>query len=442
MKKYKETEIGVIPGDWEIAKLSEVAEILTGFPFKSSEYSFDSGIVVIRGENIAEKKLRWDNVKRWRKIDNNIKKYLLKEGIIVVSMDGNVGKNKAIIRNADLPALLAQRVAAIIAKENISQYFINLAILSDQFFKYCERVKTGTTIAHISKNQIENLLIPLPSLKEQQAIAKILSDLDEKIELNNQMNKTLENIAQAIFKRWFIDFEFPNENGEPYKSSGGEMVESELGMIPKGWIVDILGHLLKTIESGKRPKGGIDQTLSTGIPSIGAENINGLGYYDYSRTKYISEEFFREIKEGIIRDKDVLLYKDGAQLGRKTMFGSGFPFDLCCVNEHVFILRSNEFLNQFFLYFWLDQNKVTEDIKNLNSNSAQPGLNRESLRKLKILVPEKSILGRFENTISALIEKIFLNSLESRNISLARDLLLPKLMTGKIRVPLEEQNVE
>jgi type I restriction enzyme S subunit len=444
---FKSTEIGNIPNEWSVSNLKDIVIIKGRIGWKGlkkSEFGND-GVIIINGPDIEDGKVNWSNCERvpqWRYDES--KEISVNVDDILLTKDGTIGK-VARIKFLPEPATLASGIFLIRKKVNstvIDHNFLYYYFKSPYFGNLVESRIEGSVIPHLYQRDIEQLMVPLPPLSEQQAIVKILSDLDEKIELNNQMNKTLEDIAQAIFKRWFIDFEFPNENGEPYKSSGGEMVESELGAIPKGWIVDILGHLLKTIESGKRPKGGIDQTLSTGIPSIGAENINGLGYYDYSRTKYISEEFFREIKEGIIRDKDVLLYKDGAQLGRKTMFGSGFPFDLCCVNEHVFILRSNEFLNQFFLYFWLDQNKVTEDIKNLNSNSAQPGLNRESLRKLKILVPEKSILGRFENTISALIEKIFLNSLESRNISLARDLLLPKLMTGKIRVPLEEQNVQ
>ena len=94
-----------------------------------------------------------------------------------------------------------------------------------------------TTRASLNNDMISLLTITVPTLEEQENIANILSCLDEKIELNNEMNKTLEEMAQSIFKRWFVDFEFPNENGEPYKSSGGEMVDSELGMIPNGWEV-------------------------------------------------------------------------------------------------------------------------------------------------------------------------------------------------------------
>src|SRR5699024_7830849 len=113
-------------------------------------------------------------------------------------------------------------------------------------FYFKELVKSrieGSVIPHLYQKDLVALKLPLPDLSEQKAISKILRTLDDKIEVNNQINKTLENMAQAIVKQWFVDFEFPNEEGEPYKSSGGEMVESELGMIPKGWEVKGLDEI-------------------------------------------------------------------------------------------------------------------------------------------------------------------------------------------------------
>ena len=139
------------------------------------------------------------------------------------------------------------------------------------------------------------------------------------------------------------------------------------------------------MDSGIRPKGGIG-AYSDGVPSIGAENIFGLGNYDYSSTKYVPSVFYANLRRGIITDGDVLLYKDGAQIGRKTMFSSDFPFEKCCINEHVFRLRANNKINQTYLFFWLDQKAVTEKIKNLNANSAQPGINKEGVYSLEILI--------------------------------------------------------
>jgi type I restriction enzyme S subunit len=296
----------------------------------------------------------------------------------------------------------------------------------------------GSAVPTLNRNHIHPIeVITTINKDEQKAIAHILSTLDEKIEVNNQINKTLENIAQTIFKQWFVDFEFPNGVGEPYKSSGGEMVESELGMIPKGWEVKKMKDILKTLEAGNRPKGGAGN-LTQGVPSIGAENIIGLGQYDYSKEKYVTEEYFNKMNKGIVKSGDVLLYKDGAQLGRKTLFMDGFPHEKCCINSHVFILRTNEYITQLYLYFWIDQDWVTQSIINLNANSAQPGINQSKLNTIKILVPEINIIKRFDDIISALMKKLFLNCNENKKNQELRDSLLPKLMSGEIRVPIEE----
>ena len=160
---------------------------------------------------------------------------------------------------------------------------------------------THSAVPGLNRDNVYNITKAIPLHTEQKAIAKILSDLDDKIELNNQMNKTLEAIGQAIFKHWFVE---KNNNSKPGK----------------------LGDILETIESGIRPKGGIDPNLTEGVPSIGAENINSVGFYDYLKTKFVSSEYFNTMHRGIVKDYDVLVYKDGAYIGRKSMFGKGFPF--------------------------------------------------------------------------------------------------------------------
>ena len=435
--KFKQTEIGMIPEDWEVDKLKNhlIIKGRIGWKgLKKSEYLQD-GYAIINGEQIIEDNIDWINVGRITKERyDESPEIILKQDDILMTKDGTIGK-LAYLEELPEPATVASGVFVIRNNsKKLNQRYLYYYFKSNFFKWLVESRLEGSVVPHLYQRDIVELNIPLPSMLEQEMISLILYDLDRKIKLNQSENATLETIGRAIFKHWFIDFEFPNEEGKPYKSSGGEMIDSEFGKIPKGWSVKRLNNLLKSIESGRRPQGGIDQTLKAGIPSIGAENVNGLGFYEYSSTKYISQEYFEQMKQGVVKDNDVLLYKDGAQLGRKTMFGKGFPFSICCVNEHVFILRANEKLNQVFLYFWLDQNKITENIKNLNANSAQPGINKESVGTLEIIVPEKRILNLFEKIIKFVIEKIFLNCLESQNLAQIRDSLLPKLMSGKVRV--------
>lgn len=168
---------------------------------------------------------------------------------------------------------------------------------------------------------IENLQLTLPPLSTQQKIAKVLSAIDDKIELNNKINENLEQQAQAMFY-------------QIYKQG------------KKGKLEEIISR----IETGLRPKGGAQKH---GIPSIGAENIESFGKYDYSKDKYISEVFFKQLNRGIVISGDVLLYKDGAYVGKVSMALDGFPHEKCAVNEHVFVIRTNKLATQFSCIFVL-----------------------------------------------------------------------------------------
>jgi len=322
--------------------------------------------------------------------------------------------------------------------ESVNKYVYYFAI-SPKFKNIAIKSMTGTSgRQRVQADILKNLVFFVPEIEEQKKIVSILSSLDDKIELNNQINKNLEQIAQAIFKHWFIDFEFPNENGDPYKSSGGEMVDSEMGLIPKGWRFEKLGNLLSEIVTGNRPKGGVSE-FKEGIPSIGAESINGLCNYSFSKTKYIPELYFSDMKKGIVKNGDILLYKDGANLGRKSMYLENFPFKKCCVNSHVFILRSNSSMKQSYLFFYLDQEYMTKNIINLNTNSAQPGINSTSVKTLKILLPSDKMLNLFNELVFPILKTIFNNAKENKCLSNLRDALLPKLMSGEIRVPVNSK---
>lgn len=316
---------------------------------------------------------------------------------------------------------------------------INENILNKKYFYYkyslsnLRYLDSGSAQSQITINDLKKIDLELPDLNEQKAIANILSSLDDKIAINNKINKNLEELAQTLYKRWFVDFDFPNEYGEPYKSTGGEMVESELGLIPNGWAVKNLGDVLFSLETGNRPVGGI-QDIKFGIPSIGAENVIGLGKYDYSKEKLISKDYYNKLSRGKIQDYDVLLYKDGAKLGRKTIVGRGYPHKAAAVNSHVFILRSNNQITQEFLYFNLDQDSMTQKVISLNANSAQPGINQTSLKSLKIVVPIKNEIKNFTQIVQSFLDQIFNNCIENNILSKTRDTLLPKLMSGEIEV--------
>lgn len=284
---------------------------------------------------------------------------------------------------------------------------------------------------------------------EQVAIGRVLRVLDEKIEINNSISKTLEDIARSIFKSWFIDFDPVKAKMNDEKSIGMDdetaklfpksFEESELGPIPKGWLVNSLFGSGLEIESGSRPKGGV-KGISIGIPSIGAESIHGLGVFEFSKTKYVPSDFFEKMNKGKPRDFDILLYKDGGKPGefkpRVGMYGLGFPFKEFAINEHVFIIRSPE-LGQPYLYFWICFEKILDILRNRGIKAAIPGINQQDVGTLPTLMPSEKVLKAFNEMVTPYISLILTLSNQSLQLANIRDKLLSYLISGELQIPEE-----
>ena len=336
------------------------------------------------------------------------KGYKPKGGDIIFTRVGSFGLSAIVKREEKF--CIGQNTTLVLPKK-IDPFFIFYFLIGDDARSQIEGLAGGSTQPTISMASIRKIVVPYPPLPEQKAIASVLSSLDDKIDLLHRQNLTLEAMAETLFRQWFV--EEAQEDWEEAK----------------------LGDILTSIESGSRPKGGIDPELRDGIPSVGAESINGIGNFDFSKTKYVTESFFNSMKRGLIKSHDVLVYKDGAYVGRKGMFGNGFPYEVCSVNEHVFILRSSSRANQFFLYFLLQQDELSQ----LNANSAQPGLNQEAMKSFEITIPSQNLIDEFGATVKPWVDKIFFNSTQIRIIEKLRDTLLPKLMSGEVRVDYAQQ---
>ena len=239
-------------------------------------------------------------------------------------------------------------------------------------------------------------------------------------------------MAKLIYREWFVEFNAPGVKLR--KATAEEKKVTGKDQFPEGWEVTKLGVHLASIESGKRPKGGIVET-ERGIPSVGAENVNGIGNHNFGNEKYVSYGFYESMTKGKVQNKDVALYKDGAYIGRSSYFRDEYPHAKFCVNEHVFLLRSNsDKLHQNFLYLWFQEHNTVSAIRATNANAAQPGINQESVKGLTITLPNKIIAKHFDELVDPLIEQIILLSKKNQNLRRTRDLLLPKLVSGEIEV--------
>ena len=200
---YKQTELGVIPEDWDVKEINIDIDLLTGYPFPSNQYS-SNGIKLLRGSNIKRGVTDWSEeiTQYWEKITPELRFYILSVGDIVIAMDGSlVGRSFARLSRKDLPALLLQRVARI-RSSKIDMGFLKEFICSEYFSKYCDSVKTSSAIPHISPIDIRNFKIPLPPIKiEQAAIATILSDMDSEIEALEQTRDKYTMIKQGMMQQ-------------------------------------------------------------------------------------------------------------------------------------------------------------------------------------------------------------------------------------------------
>jgi type I restriction enzyme S subunit len=434
---------------WLATTLGQEVELLTGFPFKSEKYTDEAnGISLLRGDNIVQGTLRWDGVKRWSITDTeNISNYFLNSGDVVVAMDRpwiEAGLKYACISKQDLPCLLVQRVARLRAKEKLDQRFLRYVIASQEFTHHVLSVQTGTAVPHISGSQIKEFQFLRPPLPEQKAIAHILGTLDDKIELNREMNKTLEAMARAIFKSWFVDFDPVRAKMEGRQPVGMDAATAELfpdefenedfllGDIPKGWKVSTLDKLSVIVDSLHQTPSYAEQ----GYPMVRVTDIKG-GYLELSNCKRVTEIVFEEFTRKYTPQKGDIVFSRVGTYGISSYIGSNEKF---CLGQNTVVI--NPKINSVYLYLYLQSNTILNQIEMSVVGSTQKTISLKNIKTLKILLPSESMLNRFKEVIEPIFSQINANVQQSCTLASIRDTLLPKLLSGEIRVKEAEKIVE
>jgi type I restriction enzyme S subunit len=275
---------------------------------------------------------------------------------------------------------------------------------------------------------LEELVIQVPNLPTQTAIAEILSSLDDKIEINNKINQELENLAQTLFKHWFIDFEFPNENGEPYKSSGGEMVDSEVGEIPKGWKVKTLDDI-SNITIGRTPPRKEHQWFSTDINDvkwISIRDMGNCGTYIHTTSEFLTEDAVSRFNVPVINSNTVIISF------KLTVGRISITTERMLSNEAIAHLNlKNKEIYPEFLYLFLKQ----FNFDSLGSTSSiATAVNSKSIKSLPFINPSKEVLSKFNDVIVPLFSRIHNLTFENKELVNLRDTLLPKLISGELEL--------
>jgi type I restriction enzyme S subunit len=404
--------------EWKEYRLGELTTVIPGYAFKGKEFG-DNGCRVVKIGDIAPPIVDVANCLKipTSKI-NGLDKFKIQNGDFVLAMTGaTLGKVGRYL--SEETGYINQRVAKFENINGISdKQFLYYLITSHYVSNEIINRGLGSAQPNISGKDIESINVIAPDLPTQTAIAEILSSLDDKIELNNKINQELENLAQTLFKRWFIDFEFPNENGEPYKSSGGEMVDSELGEIPKGWVLDSLDKIADFLNGLALQKFPAASDFDF-LPVI---KIRELRQKDTTNSDKASSAIPAKY---IIHNGDVLFSWSGTLMVDFWTNGKG------ALNQHLFKVTSNQF-PKWFYYLWT-KHHLSEFIKIAESKATTMGhIQRQHLSDAKVVIPNE--INNFSVIIEPFITKIINNRIESFELIQLRDSLLPKLISGELEV--------
>jgi type I restriction enzyme S subunit len=275
-----------------------------------------------------------------------------------------------------------------------------------------------------------DMQLPIPHITKQREIVKEYDIIQNRIELNNQLIQKLEETAQAIYKNWFVDFEFPNENGLPYKSNGGEMVESELGEVPKGWKLGSLNEIVDVIDGDRGVNYPSTEEMSkTGFCLfLNAGNVTKIGF-DFTENTFITRTKDKELGKGKVKRNDIVLTSRGT-VGNVGYFSDSITFSDMRINSGMVILRGKHIgESTIFAYSMLRNEDIKKAIENYLSGSAQPQLPIRDLIKIPIIIPNNEIICLFSMLAINLQKNI--DGIKNQNIKLNDfiNLLLSKLAT-------------
>lgn len=412
--------------EWKEVRLGDVCtRVCSGGTPKSTNLSYYGGKIPW----LNTKEIDFNRIYSTEKtitdsgLNNSSAKWIVPNTVTVAMYGATAGKS-CIVK---VPMTTNQACCNLTINDEVADYeFVYYSLKNDN--TTLASLANGGAQQNLNAQIIKDYVLQMPSLADQRRIASILSSLDRKIELNNKINANLEEMAQAIFKNWFVDF-------EPFKD--GKFVDSELGMIPEGWKVSQIADIPHILETGKRPKGG---AVEKGIPSVGAEHVKGMCAYDYSKTKYINCEFAAKLKTGKINGYELMIYKDGGKPGyfipNFSIFGERYPFENCYLNEHVFKLDfdGNKEFN-IFCYFFFKTEQIMSYFNAQGAKAAIPGINKKDVENIYIFSPDNESVIKFGEFAYPLFKQMLKNAIENRRLSLLRDTLLPRLMSGEIEVP-------
>ena len=415
--------------NWRMVKIKEIGKVITGktpSTFDSSNFGGPYPFITIpdlKNQRYIEKTERTLSEKGTR-VMKNLK---LPPKAVMVSCLATVGEIGITVKES----FTNQQINSVICNEDkvvpeFLYYYFKYAKL--RLLKY-----SGSVYTNISKSKFEDFEIEIPQdINEQRRIAEILSAFDEKIELNNKINQILEEMAQAIFKHWFVDFKFPGHEkaksrSERSSTTGIKFVNSELGKIPEGWRVGCLGDGIccEIIKPGIKKFEGEKIYLATAdVVKNEIVNLKTRVTYNNRPIRANMEPVLNSIWFAkMVNTYKVLFFFEGNKEDlEKYILSTGFMG-----------IRALENL-QYYLYCFINSERFHQIKDTLVQGAVQEAITNTNVKGIKILLPPTDLINEFNKKIEPLIMEIFKNKVENQKLSALRDLLLPKLMSGEMKV--------
>lgn len=412
--------------NWKEYRLGDVCtKIGSGStPRGGGDTYLDEGeFALVRSQNILDFTFSYDGLAY---ISNDqadkLKNVSLEEKDILLNITGDSVARVCQVPSTIMPARVNQHVAIIRPDQKIlNPEFLKYYLLNPSFKEHMLMLSSsGATRNAITKGMIEDFKILAPDIETQSEIAEILSSLDDKIELNNQINKNLEALAQALFKQWFIEFEFPNENGQPYKSSGGEMVESELGEIPKGWHFGNIEDIGVNIRKGISPNNFDPESAYVGLEHIPRKMLSISDWGIASDVDSQKSEFVKY---------DILFGKLRPYFHKVVVAPTN---GICSTDILVIRPKKHEYFG--YLTFHLFSNEIIEYATQVSGGTRMPRVGWNDLKQFVISIPDESLMSKFTSLSCEFIDQIIENTWENKSLALLRDALLPQLISGELEV--------
>lgn len=315
----------------------------------------------------------------------------------------------------EVPMATNQGFINIVPSDQVDQVFLYYWLKRNH--DYFNQIAVGSTFPELIKSVFKQIPIDLPPIVGQKRIADILSAFDDKIELNNKVSRTLEEMARAIFKEWFVKFHFPGHEKNKF-------VDSELDKIPKGWKVKKIGEVASVVLGGT-PSRTKPEYWAGNIPWINSGKVNEFRII--SVNEYITKKGLDDSNARLMPKRTTVIAITGATLGQVSLLEIA-----ASANQSVVGIFNSDILPPEFIYLYIKQR--VNDLINAASGGAQQHINKQVVEEYPVLVPDTDTISEFANIVRPVFDQIANSIFENQKLATLRDLLLPRLMSGEIKV--------